>query len=136
MHSTIISLQIKKNVSKFTRNVLFFFNIFNQTNNQKIDFKTSCKRVLGFSLEHFVDRESTKKYFLIEILWLIFISICGKMFASYILTVCFVAWATVCSGEDVVVQMFSKNPVNYISDKYVSYSVDPIELLEMNEEKE
>lgn len=58
------------------------------------------------------------------------------MFASYILTVCFVAWATVCNGEDVVVQMFSKNPVNYISDKYVSYSVDPIELLEMNEEKE
>lgn len=58
------------------------------------------------------------------------------MFASYCLSVLFVAWIAVCSGDDVVVQIISKNPINYISDKYVSYSVDPIELLEMSEEKE
>lgn len=58
------------------------------------------------------------------------------MFASYFLNFWFVAWIAVCSGDDVVIQMFSKNPINYISDKYVSYSVDPFELLEMNEGKE
>lgn len=58
------------------------------------------------------------------------------MFASYCLAVFLAAWISVCSGDDVVVQMFSKKPINYISEKYISYSVDPIELLEMSKEKE
>lgn len=56
------------------------------------------------------------------------------MFASYCLTFWFVAWIALCSGDDVVVQMFSKKPINYISEKYISYSIDPTELLEMKKE--
>lgn len=65
-----------------------------------------------------------------------FWNIPSKMFRSYCLAFCFIAWISICSGDDVVVQMFSKKPVNYISEKYISYSIDPIELLEMSKEKE
>lgn len=41
-----------------------------------------------------------------------------------------------CSADDVVIQMFARKPINIISDKYISYSIDPTELLEMNQENE
>lgn len=43
---------------------------------------------------------------------------------------CFVVLG-VCRADDVVVQMFSKKILNEISDKYISYSVDPNDLLKM-----
>ncbi|XP_031633339.1 uncharacterized protein LOC116347073 [Contarinia nasturtii] len=58
------------------------------------------------------------------------------MFKLNIVALCFVAWVSRCSGDDVVVQMFSKKPINYISEKYISYSIDPNELLEMSQERE
>lgn len=108
-------------------------------NGINLDFITQCERVFEFSLRYNVARERTKRIF--SGCWLFCITHlyrlnCSKMFASYCLSVLFVAWIAVCSGDDVVVQIISKNPINYISDKYVSYSVDPIELLEMSEEKE
>lgn len=58
------------------------------------------------------------------------------MLAFYGLAFCLVTWISVCSGDDVVIQMFSKKPTNVISEKYISYSIDPIQLLEMSKEKE
>lgn len=58
------------------------------------------------------------------------------MFVRFGLTFCLVAWISMCKGDDVVVQMFSRTPINVISDKYISYSIDPTELLEMNQENE
>lgn len=58
------------------------------------------------------------------------------MLAAYRLVVCLLALFSVCNAEDVVVQMFSKKPINVISDKYISFSIDPTELLEMNQDKE
>lgn len=58
------------------------------------------------------------------------------MLATYRLMVGVVALLSICNAEDVVIQMFSKKPVNVISDKYISFSIDPTELLEMNQDKE
>lgn len=58
------------------------------------------------------------------------------MLATYRFVVYLLALFAVCNAEDVVVQMFSKKPINVISDKYISFSIDPTELLEMNQDKE
>lgn len=58
------------------------------------------------------------------------------MLATYRLVFYLAALVFVCNAEDVVVQMFSKKPINVISDKYISFSIDPTELLEMNQDKE
>lgn len=58
------------------------------------------------------------------------------MLTTYRLVVYMLALFSVCNAEDVVVQMFSKKPINVISDKYISFSIDPTELLEMNQDKE
>lgn len=63
-------------------------------------------------------------------------TLASKMLMRFGLTFCLVAWISRCSGDDVVVQMFSKKPLNVISDKFISYSIDPTELLEMNQDKE
>lgn len=49
--------------------------------------------------------------------------------------ICCVMWISVCSGEDVVMQMFLKQPLNMISEKYISFSVDPVDLLEIYNNK-
>lgn len=38
---------------------------------------------------------------------------------------------SMCRADDVIVQMFSKRQLNQISDKYISYSVDLSELLDL-----
>lgn len=58
------------------------------------------------------------------------------MLATYRLVVYLAALLSVCNAEDVVIQMFSKKPINVISDKYISFSIDPTELLEMNQDNE
>lgn len=96
--------------------------------------------LMGIWLQFETFRCTTKNwdnYFPIEIVDFGFwCSMQSKMIAKFLLSLCFIAWISVCSGDDVVVQMFSKNPINFISDKYVSYSVDPVELLAMNEENQ
>lgn len=57
------------------------------------------------------------------------------MLATHRLSVYLLALLCVCNAEDVLIQMFSK-PINIISDKYISFSIDPTELLEMNQDKE
>lgn len=64
------------------------------------------------------------------------LSLAFKMIVTYHLIVCALALLSTCNAEDVVIQMFSKKPVNVISDKYISFSIDPTELLEMNQDKE
>lgn len=58
------------------------------------------------------------------------------MLATYRSVVYLLAFLSICNAEDVVIQMFSKKPINVISDKYISFSIDPTELLEMNQDKE
>lgn len=41
---------------------------------------------------------------------------------------------SMCRADDVIVQMFSKRQLNQISDKYISYSVDLSELLDLYNE--
>lgn len=54
-----------------------------------------------------------------------------KKFIHFAEIICILAAATFCRGDDVVVQMFSKKILNQISDSFISYSVDPNELLAM-----
>lgn len=42
----------------------------------------------------------------------------------------------VCFCEDVTIQMFSKRPLNRISEKYISFAVNPSDLLDMYQDKE
>lgn len=53
---------------------------------------------------------------------------------AYCILVSFLA--SLAGADEVIIQVFSKKPVNYISEKYISYSVDPAELLEMSTDKQ
>lgn len=42
----------------------------------------------------------------------------------------------VCICEDVTIQMFSKRPLNRISERFISFAVQPSDLLDMYRDKE
>lgn len=94
-----------------------------------------------FSVSHFIAVYGANYNLAVDILDSVIFFSCywnspSKMWMGFSLTFCMVAWISLCSADDVVVQMFSKKPVNVISDKYISYSIDPTELLEMNQDRE
>lgn len=40
-------------------------------------------------------------------------------------------WMTVCSADNVVMQIFPNRPINYVSDKFISFSMSPADLLDI-----
>lgn len=40
-------------------------------------------------------------------------------------------WMTVCSADDMVMQIFPNRPINYVSDKFISFSMSPADLLDI-----
>lgn len=66
----------------------------------------------------------------------VIISVCRKMTSQkshwFVLSIVLVfASQSVVGFEDVVIQIFSKKLINVVSDKFISFSIDPKELLEI-----
>lgn len=40
-------------------------------------------------------------------------------------------WMTVCSADDMVMQIFPNRPINHVSDKFISFSMSPADLLDI-----
>lgn len=44
---------------------------------------------------------------------------------------CAIYVITVCSADDMVMQIFPNIPINHVSDKFISFSMSPTELMEI-----
>lgn len=44
-------------------------------------------------------------------------------------------WISVCRADDIVMQLFANRPINYVSDKYISFSMSPADLVDIYNDK-
>lgn len=48
---------------------------------------------------------------------------------------CATIWISVCSADEMVVQIFPNRAINYVSDKFISFSMSPTDLVDIYNNK-